>query len=51
MEQEIFFSYIFFYKLKDFLVILTLHHSKNTCDRRKQIVDLESSPKNTSVKK
>ena len=50
IEQEFFF---FFYKSKDFLyiVILTLHNSKTACDRRKKIVDLESTSKNTLIKK
>ena len=34
-----------------FLVILTLHSSKTTCDRRKPIVDLASTSKNTMTKK
>ena len=32
---------------KFFLVILNLYNSKTTCDRRKQILDLESTSKNT----
>ena len=30
-----------------FHVILNLHNSKTTCDRRKPIIDLESTSKNT----
>ena len=34
-----------------FLVILTLHNSKNTCDRRKPIVNLESTSKIMLIRK
>ena len=44
MEQEIFIFLNFFLQIERFfLVILTLHNSKTTCDHRKQIADLESS--------
>ena len=55
IEEEFYFSYIFFFtNRKKFLVILNLHNSHNsktTCDRRKPIVDLESTSKNTSIKR
>ena len=34
-----------------FLVILNLHNSKTTCDRRKPIVDLKSTSNNTSIER
>ena len=41
----------FFLNRKIFLVILNLHNSKTTCDRRKPIVDLKSTSKNTSIER
>ena len=53
IEQDfiIFLIFFFFFTKFFFLVILTLHNSKTTCDRRKPIVDLESTLKNMSIKK
>ena len=54
IEQEIliFLINISFLQIERFfLVILTLHNSKTTCDSRKQIVDLESTWENTSIKR
>ena len=36
-------------KRKIFLVIVILHNSETTCDRRKLIVNMESTSKNTSI--
>ena len=47
IEQEIcIFLTLFLHIQRFFLVILNLHNSKTTCDRRKPIVDLEYTPKN-----
>ena len=53
IKQEIFiFLYSYILKIGRFLlIILNLHNSKTTCDRRKPIVDLESTSKNRLIKR
>ena len=52
IEQEIcIFLTLFLQIQRFFLVILNLHNSKTTCDRRKPIVDWESTLKNMSIKR
>ena len=43
--------FFFFTNRKIFSSNLTLHNSKSKCDRQKQIVDLESTSKNTPIKR
>ena len=51
IEQEIFIFHVFLQIERFCLVIKNLHNSKTTFCRRKPIVELESTSKNTSSKR